>query len=400
MLSLIYGHSGRKYSENDLKLAEELGRRAGVAIENVRLYEQLQEADAKKDQFIATLAHELRNPLAPLLMRSELLQIHARENMGDPMLAETAKVIERQVKTMARLLDDLLDISLLIRGKISLKREQIEISEIVKRAVETTESVYKRLKIILHIGKIPRGIIVNVDPMRIEQVIVNLLTNAAKFNKKNGEVWLRVSKDKNSVAVSVIDNGLGINADTIPKIFDIFVQERSRNPEHGGLGIGLAIAKVFVEMHGGKLDVASDGVGKGSKFSVYLPIAGKEAAETKSKILVVDDNVDAVNALAEYLKYSGFDNVYIATSGEEAFRMGISLEPNVVLMDIRMPGMDGYQTASAMRHHPSFKQTTLIAVTGYGQEEDRKKAEEAGFKHHFVKPVDTKALISLLHLSA
>ncbi len=402
VITMVRGDSLRRYSNDDKVLAEELVKRAGIAIENVRLYTQLQESDAKKDQFIATLAHELRNPLAPLLLRAELLQTYFENSKNkDPILVDTASVIDRQVRTMARLLDDLLDISRLLRGKINLRREYIDVITLVSRAVETTETHFRDHRVKLSLALSDERLTVYVDPVRMEQAVINLLTNAAKFNKAEGNVWVKTGREGDSVYLSVKDDGAGIDANMLPKIFDVFVQEKSYPPKsQGGLGIGLALAKKFVELHGGTLTALSEGVSKGAEFRIVLPAAStKQSTRGRPRILLVDDNVDAVTALAQYLKVAGYKDVYVTTSGQEAIDVGKNLRPNYVFMDIRMPGLSGYDTAKAMKKDPAFNESTFVAITGYGQDEDKLKAEEAGFEHHFVKPVDTKALLNVLQAS-
>jgi signal transduction histidine kinase len=401
VITLAMGRSGRRYSLDDLNLAEELGRRSGVAIENGRLYRELQESDKRKDEFIATLAHELRNPLAPLLIRAQHLQDYAqKENVTDSMVKETSFVVERQVQTMARLLDDLLDISRLMRGKISLKKEYIDISTIVRRAIETTRPHFNQNNVDLMFDDIRGPLIIYADPIRIEQSIVNLLNNASKFSNPKGKVEIDMEKIEDRVLIRIKDEGVGIHADTLPKIFDIFIQaERPKGQVQGGLGIGLALARNFIQMHGGDLKASSEGLGMGATFTISLPLSAKNIKDSEKKdvsILIVDDNIDAANAISDFLKYSGYMNVKVAYDGEQGIKIGQTIQPKFVLLDIRMPGMDGYDTVEAMRKDSSFDEAKIIAVTGYGQDEDKQKAEEAGFDHHFTKPIDTKSLLKIL----
>ncbi len=401
VISFIYGDSGRKYNRRDLELVEELGQRAGIAIENVRLYNNIREADRKKDEFIATLAHELRNPLAPLSTQSELLQMHIdKENINDPIVKDTASVVGRQVYNMARLLDDLLDISRLMRGKITLKKESVRIAEIIGHAEGTTRHSYRERKVTLRIEKIDPSLTIFADPLRLEQAIVNLLDNASKFNFPGGEVSIGAEYSDGKALIVVADNGSGIDRTILPVIFDMFFQETRSAGAKKGLGIGLALTKNLIKMHGGDITVESEGRGKGARFTVTLPTVDMQNSKQMNRldtgILVVDDNDDAANSLAQYLKYSGYANVRTASSGEEAIRAGKEMSSDFILMDIRMPGMDGYAVARLMRKDPAFKNSKFIAVTGFGQDEDRQKSAEAGFEHHFTKPIDTKSLLQLL----
>ncbi len=386
-----------RYTADSLELAEEIGKRAGVAIEHARLYEELQTADRRKDDLIATLAHELRNPLAPLLLRAQLLQRYSvQHGKNEPVLEETAHIVERQAKTMARLLDDLLDMSRLMRGKIALKKELLDVATIIERALETAKPLFEQYGVTLHQHVSAQPLSIYADPLRIEQVIVNLLNNAAKYNRAGGNIWITAVHTDRDVAIRVRDDGLGIHPDVLESIFSLFVQGEGRETR-GGLGIGLALSRDLVVLHGGTLSASSKGEGKGAEFVVTLPIATDMRKDPSGPaILIVDDNEDAANALASYLTFTGYGNVKTASNGEEAIAALRAFLPNYVFLDIRMPGMDGYETLLAMQSAEALRETTFIAVTGYGQEEDKRKAREAGFDHHFTKPVDAQSIVRVL----
>lgn len=400
VITLARTSSARRFTRDDLTLAEELGRRSGSAIENARLYQRLQDADKRKDEFIATLAHELRNPLAPLLLNSELLKKDIEEiSISDERfarIAESAASTGRQAETMARLLDDLLDIARLMSGKVVLKKEVTELQALIERAAQTTHPLFESFGVALSIAP-STALTVYADPLRIEQVFVNLLNNAAKYNRRGGHVDVSFRTNGERVQVMVKDDGIGIEEAALQRIFDIFTQAGPKNTHSfGGLGIGLALAKNFVTLHGGTLTASSGGSGQGSEFTVELPLAKEDRLNPRSAtILVVDDNADAAHALSEYLKRMDYTGVHVAHNGEEAVAMGKTLRPNFVLMDIRMPGMDGYATVREMRQHDAFRDTMFVAITGYGQEEDRRRTQAAGFSHHFTKPVDLSGLLNV-----
>jgi len=364
------------------------------------------EAERRKDEFLAMLAHELRNPLASI---SNAVQLFGKLETEDEL--EWAKeVVNRQVKHLARLIDDLLDVSRITRGKISLRRETVNLSPIVSSAVEAVRPLIEDRKHQLVVSLAAGGLQIDADPVRLEQILINLLTNAAKYTEAGGRITLSASVDGDQVVVSVQDTGLGIPAELMPRLFDLFVQgDRSIARSEGGLGIGLTLVKSLTELHGGKVTAESDGAGKGSLFTLRFPASKNvlairpsggrsnlpRMARQHSRVLVVDDNVDTASGLARLLKLLGHE-VEMAHDGEKAIERARALLPEVVLLDIGLPGMDGFEVVRQLRQEPCCRTSLIIAVSGYGQEEDRRKSEEAGFDHHLVKPIDLDSLLGLM----
>ncbi len=366
--------------------------------------EQLADADRQKNDFLAMLAHELRNPLAPL--RSAL---HLMKPGASPQLMEQAKsIMERQLESLVRLVDDLLDLSRIIRNKIELRRERVELESAVTRAVETAQPVIDAHGHRLLLSMAEEPIPVQGDLIRLSQVVANLLTNAAKYSDKPGRIWLGVSEEGGAALIKVRDEGIGIEPALLPRIFDLFVQaDNSLARSRGGMGMGLTLVKRLVEMHGGTVSARSEGPGKGSEFVVRLPTAraAETAVRTPSaetaqpqgarRVLVVDDNVDAAESMALILKMSGYET-QCAYDGPSAIDAAQYYHPDVVVLDIGLPGMTGYEVAQKLRAQPQFRDTPIIAVTGYGQEEDRSRSRQAGFDHHLTKPVSPEVLQSFL----
>ncbi|MCW7539229.1 PAS domain S-box protein [Aquabacterium sp. A7-Y] len=366
----------------------------------------LREADHRKDEFLATLAHELRNPLAPLRNGLEILRLAA----SDPQAQERARIVmERQLAQMVRLIDDLLDVSRISRGKIKLRIARVELAAVVRDAVETSRPLIEAAGHTLNIELREEPLFVDADLTRLAQVFSNLLNNAAKYTEPGGTIALRVERRGEEARVSVSDNGVGIAAPMLPRLFEMFSQgDRSIERSQGGLGIGLALVKRLVEMHGGQVAAASAGLGHGSEFSVQLPLARSHvvepvlpaapaaAVETSGRrMLVVDDNKDAALSLAVMLQIMGND-ARVAHDGLEALGVAASFQPEIILLDIGMPRLNGYETARLMREQPWGRHALLVALTGWGQDEDRRRSREAGFDHHLVKPVEPKALERLL----
>jgi PAS domain S-box-containing protein len=366
--------------------------------------EDLAEADQQKNAFLAMLAHELRNPLAP--MRNALYLMKMPE-AGGGMVTQARDMMERQLHCLVRLVDDLLDVSRIIRSKIELKKEPVDLAVAVARAVETAQPVIDaqghRLAILLP----AQPLWVEADLIRLAQVIANLLMNAAKYTDEAGRISLTVERDGEAAVVCVRDSGVGIPPELLPRIFDLFVQgDRSLARSQGGLGIGLTLVKRLVEMHGGGVTATSAGAGRGSEFTVRLPALpegrggeghgamGVRAHVTdalRKRVLVVDDNVDAAESIAMILRVSGHD-VRCVHDGPSALQAAKAYRPDVVVLDIGLPGMSGYHVARQLREQPEFRRTPLVAMTGYGQEEDHRLSQEAGFDHHLTKPVDPDAL--------
>ena len=365
--------------------------------------EALKEADRRKDEFIATLAHELRNPLAPL--RNALNILHMTE-AGNPA-SQLHEMMERQVLHMVRLVDDLLEVSRITRDKIELRKTTLDIRRVVDAAVETSRPAIEAAGHCLAIETADEALFVEGDAVRLAQVFANLLNNAAKYTDEGGRIRIRVERQDDHVAVSVHDNGVGIAPAALARVFDMFMQgESARARGQGGLGIGLTLARRLVEMHGGEIAARSEGLGRGSEFIVRLPLhaPAQDAAPVEisasappnlTRVLVVDDNRDAANSLGALLRMLGAE-VDVVHDGESALQAFSSQHPQVVLLDLGMPGMDGYEVARRLRQRHDGRGVMLIALTGWGQEKDRLNSRAAGFDHHLIKPADLRALQSLL----
>ncbi len=364
----------------------------------------LREADRRKDEFLATLAHELRNPLAPI---RNGLQIMRLANDDQEAVEQTRTMMERQLGQLVHLVDDLLDLSRISRGKIELRKERVELAKIVQHAVETSRPAIDSAGHDLSITVPSVPIYVDADMTRLAQVFSNLLNNAAKYTERGGRVRLSVVRQGGEAVVSVRDNGLGIPAHMLPNVFDMFTQvDRNLERSQGGLGIGLSIVKRLVEMHGGSVDVKSDGHSMGSEFIVHLPVVlsvvhsqndhGEPTQpSSRCRILVADDNRDAAMSLAMMLNLMGND-AKTAHDGLEALDVAAAFRPELILLDIGMPRLNGYDTARQIREQPWGKSIVLVALTGWGQEEDRRKSQDAGFDFHMVKPIEPAALEKLL----
>ena len=367
---------------------------------------RLREADRRKDVFLASLAHELRNPLAPIRTGVAILRMTGAEARAPTVLA----MMERQLQHMARLLDDLLDVSRISRGKIALHRERIDLRDVIEAAVETNRPLIEEMGHAFAVSAPAAPAFLNADPVRFAQILSNLLNNAAKYTPPGGRIALKAEHRGGEVEVSVTDNGIGIPGESLESIFEMFTQigGASSNTQ-GGLGIGLSLAKGLVELHGGTIQAYSEGPGRGSDFRVRVPTqltlhaaaapsASTTATQQRLKILVVDDNRDAAASLSMLLELKGHV-VRSAYDGENALQLAGEFLPDVVLLDLGMPKMNGYEACRRIRAQPWGEQMTLIAVTGWGQDEDRRKCTAAGFDGHLVKPVDPSTLEELsLHL--
>ncbi|HEX9147468.1 MAG TPA: PAS domain S-box protein [Candidatus Binatia bacterium] len=373
--------------------------------ERRRAEEERREADRRKDEFIATLAHELRNPLAPIRNVISLLQL---QGSPDPDVCRARDVISRQIDHLTRLIDDLLDVSRITSDKLELRKERVSLVEIVNLAVESSHPLIDQHHHKLSILLPGEPIYLHADKLRLAQVIMNLLTNAAKYTPEGGRITLSAEHDGAEVAVRVTDNGVGIAPDQLPQIFDMFYQaDRSYEQLHGGLGIGLTLARRLVEMHGGQVEAHSAGMNQGSEFVIRVPIRGEQLAPQKEpagaqttrgtaqRILVVDDYGESAETLADLLRLEG-NQVEIAHDGLKAVDVAEKFRPAVVLLDIGMPKLNGYEAARKIREQPWGKNMVLIAVTGWGQEKDRNRSREAGFNAHLLKPVDYSALSKLI----
>jgi PAS domain S-box-containing protein len=381
-------------------------RRIGVTVDitDRKQSEQLlQEADRRKNDFLATLAHELRNPLAPIRNAVELMRLKgqlAADQRGP------ADVIDRQARVLTRLVDDLLDISRITQNRLELRREPASLTAIVESAVESSRPIIDAGGHTLHLRMPDEPIVLLADVTRLAQVISNLLNNSARYSDKRGHIHVDVRRELMDAVVKVVDEGIGIPATMIGRVFDMFVQG-SHDRGRGGLGVGLALSKQLVEMHGGRITAASGGPGLGSTFEVRLPIATELEASIRAigvkddlptsrlRMLVVDDNRDSVESMSTLLRLMGND-VHVAYDGMEAVHSARTYLPDVVLLDVGLPLRNGYEAAQLIRGEPWGRQMVLIALTGWGQEQDRKQSREAGFDHHLVKPVDPKVLMTLV----
>jgi PAS domain S-box-containing protein len=365
---------------------------------HVQARSALQAADRQKDEFLAMLAHELRNPLAPLRNASELLAITAR---AEPRTQFSVEVIKRQVTQLTRLVDDLLDVSRITQGRIELTREPLELNGVIAQAMETVEPLLRDKRHRVALAASDQPLHVSGDNARLIQCISNILTNAAKYTDRNGQIRMRWYADGPDAVVEIADNGMGIPAELLPRIFDLFVQgDRTLDRSQGGLGIGLSVVRRLIEMHGGQVMASSAGAGQGSTFTIRLPLVGQpgvSAAEPEQfdgaskRILIVDDNVDAADSLALLLQLDGHETHAVYTSSE-ALQAAPTFKPDVMLLDIGLPEMDGYEVARQLRLLPGLEQLRLIALTGYGQAEDQARAKAAGFDDHLMKPVESLEL--------
>ena len=366
----------------------------------------LKDADRRKDEFLAMLAHELRNPLAPISTAVQLLRL---KELSDAQRERARDVLERQVQHLVLLVDDLLDVSRITRGVITLQHERVLIGTVIARAVETARPMIDSRRHTLTLDLNDEVLAVEGDKARLVQVVGNILNNAAKFMEPGGKIQLKVAREGTSVAITVRDAGIGIPTDQVPRIFDLFTQVHAKPDQiQGGLGVGLALVRRLVEMHGGTVAAHSAGPGQGTDIIVRLPLWAMQAVRPDeprhdspvpaigpSRILVVDDHLDAVEALSMQLQVAGHD-VRTANDGVEAMTIGETFQPQVVLLDLGMPRMDGYETARSMRRRPWGTRALIIAVTGWAQPYDRQKTSEAGFDAHLVKPVSEVELFQAI----
>jgi PAS domain S-box-containing protein len=392
------------------KIARDISERKRMENELRQYVAELSEADRRKNEFLAMLAHELRNPLAPIRNALNILKLSEQDGKA---AVSTTDMMDRQLGQLIRLVDDLLDISRISRGKIELQRQRVELASVIHHAVETSRALAPCMGHEFNMKLPSDPVYVYADPMRLAQVLGNLLNNACKFTEKGGRISLTVSVDQTEseskmVEIRVSDTGIGIDAAQLPRVFDMFMQaDTSLERSTGGLGIGLTLVKNLVDMHDGTIQAHSDGLGQGSEFIVRLPIVAeataepaepirrKPAAPPRRRILVVDDNADSATSLAMLLKLAGHET-HKVHDGLEAVEAAAILKPDVALLDIGLPKLNGYEAARRIRQQSWAKDLVLIALTGWGQEEDRQKSRAAGFDAHLVKPVDFAALEVLL----
>jgi PAS domain S-box-containing protein len=412
-LGLTNTTSGRRFSADDLALAEEVAVRAALEIERTRLYQEMclaraeaEAASRAKDVFLAMLGHELRNPLAPILTALQLMRLR-----DDDTSLKERSVIERQVSHLVRLVDDLLDVSRITRGKLELARQSIEIAEVIAKAIEMSSTLLEQQHHQLSIDVPSAGLRVDGDHARLAQVFCNLITNAAKYTRSGGHVRVTAQRDVNEIVVRISDDGEGIEPTLLARVFDLFEQgERTIDRARGGLGIGLTIVKTLVELHGGQVRARSEGLGAGSEFEVRLPASHRAEHEDAGspahlhlhrattphravRVLLVDDNQDAALMLSEALNTLGYD-IRIAHDGPSGIAAAVEFQPAIAMLDIGLPVMDGYELARRLREQAAGIQ--LIAMTGYGQDSDRYRSRDAGFVHHLVKPFDLEQVAALL----
>ena len=405
----VHATAPRQWERDEVELVQLVASRCWESIERARVTQELRAANRAKDEFLAMLGHELRNPLSPILTALQLMKLRGSDDSE-----RERTVIERQVNHLTRLVDDLLDVSRIARGKVELKEEIVAIAEVVAKAIEITSPLLEDRKHTLDVAVPRRDLFVKGDITRLTQVMSNLINNAAKYTAPGGHITVAAGDEDGDVVLRVRDTGIGIAAHAVPRVFDLFVQERQGiDRSQGGLGLGLTIVRNLVERHGGRVSAHSDGPGTGSEFVVRLPKAMATARpESRSKhpvggarsagptpdalrILVVDDNVDGAEMLAMALREKGY-NTRVAHDAPAALNVAAEFRPDVAFLDIGLPVMDGYELAARLRERRDANQTRLIALTGYGQESDRRKTREAGFEHHLVKPVDLDAIEALL----
>jgi signal transduction histidine kinase/DNA-binding response OmpR family regulator len=395
--------SGRRFSSVEVTMAETVAARAAIALDNARLYKDIEHADKQKNEFLSMLAHELRNPLAPIRNAVSVLRLQ-QQDQPDALWAQD--VIDRQVTNMVRLVDDLLDVSRITRGKIRLECKCLSVEQIIQSAVETSRPLIDANNHQLTVELPSEPLFVQADEARLAQVLSNLLNNAAKYTVAGGSIWISAKREGDQVVFRVRDTGTGIPPEMLPKIFDLFTQvDQSIDRSQGGLGIGLTLVQRLVEMHGGSVHAASDGPGRGSEFTVRLPaVAGDASANGNGqdlseiprglrKILVVDDNVDSAETLAKLMRLQGH-SVQVAFDGPGALQSVQADKPDVVILDLGLPGITGFDVARILRDRG--EDLLLVAVSGYGRDEDRLRSREAGFDHHFTKPVDFTCLLKIV----
>jgi signal transduction histidine kinase/FixJ family two-component response regulator len=413
-LLLALGPSGRRLAGQDLSLAENLAGRVASALENCLLYEEIQQADRRKNEFLATLSHELRNPLAP--MRSALHMLKSQPVEPDKMRA-LIETMDRQVGQMTRLVEDLLDISRITRGVIELRHETLDVGAEVRNAVESCRGAIEggRHHVVLELPDTP--VFVVADRVRMQQVLENVILNAVKYTNPGGRIEVSLMGELSDAVIRVKDNGIGIAPDKLQQVWDLFVQvddspERARK----GLGIGLALVRDLVKRHGGSVEAHSDGLGRGSTFTLRFPRAVRHDTEAKDmnatqqamrpavaalgkRVLIVDDNIDAAETLAMMLELLG-QQTRQAHEGNNALTVAQEYQPEVIFMDIGLPGLSGHEVVTKMRQELGMTGPYIIALSGYGTEEDRRKSFNAGFDNHLVKPLDPSALPGILELAS
>lgn len=404
-LLLAMGSSGRRLAPADLALADNLASRAASALDNCLLYEEIQRVDRRKNEFLATLSHELRNPLAPMRSALHMLRSKDLEASKAQSLLET---MDRQVGQMTRLVEDLLDISRITRGAIELRRESLELNAEVRNALESCHGAIEsgRHEVKVNLG--PHAVYVEADRVRLQQILENVILNAAKYTNPGGRIEVSAVAEGENAVIRICDNGIGIPVEKLTHVWDLFVQvDESPDRIRKGLGIGLALVKDLVRRHGGAVEAASDGLGRGSTFTVRLPLAQAPVqgvasplpvvarASAGKRVLIVDDNLDAAETLAMMLELLG-QQTRQAHEGVGAIKAAQEYRPELIFMDIGLPGLSGHEVASKLRGELGMRDTYIVALSGYGTEEDRRKSMRAGFDSHLVKPLDPSTLPEIL----
>ena len=426
---LFFGHSkAGVFTARDEEMLVAVAVQGAAAIDNARLFQQARAAQEEsmrlfeearrsraaaesasraKDEFLAILGHELRNPLAPIMTALHLMRLR-----GGDVNEKERTVIERQVTHLTRLVDDLLDVSRITRGKVELKMQRVELADVVAKGIELASPLLEQRQHVLTVSVPRQGLVVNGDPVRLGQVVSNLLTNAAKYTEIGGRITVEGACEGAEVVLRVRDTGIGITPEMLPRVFDLFIQEpQALDRSQGGLGLGLPIVRSLVALHGGTVNASSEGEGQGTEFTIRLPaavlredapdhpLAARPVTAPRSiesrRVLIVDDNEDAVELLAESLELVGHV-VRVAYDGPSALRVAATFVPEVALLDIGLPVMDGYELARRFREHPGLERLRLVAVTGYGQDTDRQRSQKAGFDAHLVKPVQIAELVSVI----
>ncbi|HEY8520014.1 MAG TPA: ATP-binding protein [Gammaproteobacteria bacterium] len=405
--TLAFGSLTRKQlTSESVGLLRAVSDLFALGIARHRAEQALRDADQRKDEFLATLAHELRNPLAPIRSAVDIMRL-ARGDEATTMA--TLAILERQVRQLTRLVDDLLEVSRITRGRLELRKSRTELASVLESALDQTTTLIEEAGHELTVLLPPEPVVLDCDAIRLAQVLANLLSNAAKYTPPGGHIWLEVRTAANGITISVRDDGIGIPPDKLVHIFEMFEQvDRSLERGYKGLGLGLTLVKSLVEMHGGTVAARSSGPGTGSEFTVWLPVGAPGAGECASapeetsgasvpglRVLIVDDNQDAATLLAQLLELQGHETLSVF-DGPQALAAGIAFKPQVVLLDIGLPQMNGYEVARRVRATPWGENVELVAITGWGQAEDKRRAMEAGFAHHLVKPVSGAALGELL----
>ena len=408
VLVLAMRPSGRRFDQELVAVATDLASRAGVALDNALLYRAIHEQDQRKNEFLAMLSHELRNPLAPIVNAMHVVQ---RADVDAAKLSWAKDVISRQLRQLVRLVDDLLDVSRITHGKIDLTIEPVDVAAVVATAVEASQPVIDAHGHTLTLSMPTKALQVKADFVRLAQVLSNLINNAAKYTGPRGQISLSGVEDCGEIVFRVRDTGIGIPQESLSSIFELFTQvDRSLDRSQSGLGIGLTLVKRLVEMQGGSVSVYSAGKGRGSEFTVRLPAAmgarlapdGGSARDGSAapdhagfRVLVVDDNRDVADSTAMLARMAGYD-VHLAYEATVAIELARRLQPDVVLLDIGLPGIDGYEVAQRIGTVASASKPWIVAISGYGQDEYRVRSKAAGIDRHIVKPIDPGALIELL----